>query len=74
VVALLQGLLVVAGAEGSEAAMDPFWTLVQYFGSLKELGRAATFITADIPEFLPTAHRRYGAKDINVDFCAPRRS
>jgi hypothetical protein len=60
VVALLQGLLISAGADAGEKAMDPYWTLVQYFGSLKELGRAATFITADIPEFLPTAHRRYG--------------
>jgi hypothetical protein len=51
-------LLVGAGA--SDEAIDPYWTLVQYFGSLKELGRAATFVTADIPEFLPTMHRRYG--------------
>jgi hypothetical protein len=42
-----------------DEVIDPYWTLVQYFGSLKELGRAATFVTADIPEFLPTMHRRY---------------
>ncbi len=65
VVGLLQGLTLVAGQSAPDEAVDPFWTLVQYFGSLKELGRAATFITADIPEFLPTMHRRYrveGAK------------
>jgi hypothetical protein len=58
VVALQQGALLV-GAEAPDEALDPYWTLVQYFGSLKELGRAATFVTADIPEFLPTMHRRY---------------
>ena len=41
---------------------------MQYFGSLKELGRAATFVKADIPEFLPTMHRRYGlSKDDDPD-------
>ena len=59
VVALQQGAYIVAGDTPDEKALDPYWTLVQYFGSLKELGRAATFITADIPEFLPTMHRRY---------------
>jgi hypothetical protein len=58
VVALLQGVVLAAG-DAPEEALDPYWTLVQYFGSLKELGRAVTFITADIPEFLPTMHRRY---------------
>lgn len=58
VVALQQGAFTVA--QGDEAAIDPYWTLIQYFGSLKELGRAATFVTADIPEFLPTMHRRWG--------------
>lgn len=58
VVALQQGALSGSDAQHDEE-LDPYWTLVQYFGSLKELGRAATFITADIPEFLPTMHRRY---------------
>ena len=58
VVALQQGA-VLSCDEKVDEALDPYWTLVQYFGSLKELGRAATFTTADIPEFLPTMHRRY---------------
>ncbi len=59
VVSLQQGLLLVS--EGApDSAIDPYWTLVQYFGSLKELGRAATFLTADIPEFIPVMHRRFG--------------
>lgn len=59
VVALQQGVALVAAPDTPDASLDPYWTLVQYFSSLKELGRAATFITADIPEFLPTMHRRY---------------
>jgi hypothetical protein len=59
VVALQQGVPLMAGPETPAESLDPYWTLVQYFSSLKELGRAATFITADIPEFLPTMHRRY---------------
>lgn len=59
VVALQQGVTIVRGSGDGDSAIDPYWTLVQYFGSLKELGRAATFLTADIPEFLPTMHRRY---------------
>jgi hypothetical protein len=58
VVALQQGVPIVA-ADAGDSTIDPYWTLVQYFSSLKELGRAATFISADIPEFLPTMHRRY---------------
>ena len=59
VVALQQGLYLL-GQPIEDKWIDPYWTLVQYFGSLKELGRAATFVKAYIPEFLPTMHRRYG--------------
>ena len=59
VVALQQGLFLL-DVPSKEDWIDPYFTLIQYFGSLKELGRAATFIKADIPEFLPTVHRRYG--------------
>lgn len=59
VVALQQGVTLVGGPGTAADVLDPYWTLVQYFSSLKELGRAATFVTADIPEFLPTMYRRY---------------
>ena len=58
IVAMQQGILLVAPPD-EDFAIDPYWTLVQYFGSLKELGHAATFVTADIPEFIPTMHRRF---------------
>lgn len=67
VVALLQGLFMLQGRPADEW-IDPYFTLVQYFGSLKELGRAATFVKADIPEFLPTMHRSYAlSKDDDPD-------
>ena len=59
VAALQQGLFLV-GDDLPDECVDPYFTLVQYFSSLKELGRAATFVKADIPEFLPTMHRSYG--------------
>lgn len=56
--ALLQApkLLDVGNAE----IVDPYWTMMGYFNSLRELGHAATLIRADIREFLNAMWDRIG--------------
>jgi hypothetical protein len=39
-------------AGASESVRDPYWTVLQYFSSLRELGHAATLIEADVPEYM----------------------
>jgi len=50
---LLQGCRTIdLPDEVDESIRDPYWTLVQYFNSLRELGRALTLLQADIPEYM----------------------
>lgn len=44
----------------SAETLDPYWTLMVYFNSLRELGHAATLIRADIREHLNAMWDRLG--------------
>ncbi len=44
------------------SVVDPYWTMMGYFSSLRELGHAATLIRADIREFLSAMWSRLGLR------------
>lgn len=46
--------------EGSPEAIDPWWTLLVFFNSLRELGGAATLFSADTREYLRVILNRHG--------------
>jgi hypothetical protein len=66
--ALLQAVKCVPAP--SPEALNPYWTLMAYFNSLRELGHAATLIRADIREHLNAVWDRLNirkpAKDSNT--------
>lgn len=55
-------------------AVDPYWTMMGYFNSLRELGHAATLIRADIREYLNAMWDRIGLRlDLAEGLGADRR-
>jgi Helicase conserved C-terminal domain len=57
--------------EKDPAKLDPYWTLMSYFNSLRELGHAATLIRADITDYLNAMWDRLQIR--RVDGVDPRR-
>ena len=55
--ALLQAAKVF---DGTAEEVDPYWTLVGYFNSIRELGRAVTIVRAELLEFLNILWHRLG--------------
>lgn len=56
---LLQSCKSIPLPEGTtEEVRDPYWTLVQYFNSLRELGQALTLVEFSIPEYIQTIAKR----------------
>lgn len=59
IAALLQSCRSIPLPTGaSEGTRDPYWTVLEYFNSLRELGHAASLVEADIPEHMWTIARR----------------
>lgn len=54
--ALLQA---VKSIEADDNSKNYYWTILDYYNSLRELGHAATRINADIPEYLSSMWNRY---------------
>ena len=55
------------------AQLDPYWTMMVYFNSIRELGHAATLLRADIPEYMNVIWRRLGFERAWGDTAANRR-
>ncbi len=52
--------LLQAAADLPEELRDPWWTLVAFFNSLRELGSTFSLAHSNIPDYLETLRRRYG--------------
>lgn len=56
--ALLQAPKLLSSRNKRE--IDPYWTMVGYFNTLRDLGRAVTLVRSEIAEFLKITWRRLG--------------
>jgi len=57
---LLQGAVLVPNSREDPATRDPWWTLLAFFNSLRELGSVATLLLADTRDYLRVILDRHG--------------
>jgi hypothetical protein len=57
---LLQYPVIMDILNGDESERDPWWTLLSFFNSLRELGGAATLLVADARDYLRVILNRHG--------------
>ncbi|WEO97180.1 helicase-related protein [Streptomyces sp. FXJ1.172] len=50
--------LLQAAQDAQEDERDPWWTLMAFFNSLRELGNSLSLLQSDIPDYLITINRR----------------
>ncbi|MEU2612154.1 helicase-related protein [Micromonospora sp. NPDC007271] len=53
--------LLQAGMDLPEEKRDPYWTLMVFFNSLRELGTSLSLLQSDIPDYLKVIRNRRGA-------------
>jgi hypothetical protein len=58
--------LLMAPVPFSEEARDPWWTLLTFYNSLRELGGARSLFQSDIPEHIRGMKKRTGADERRV--------
>lgn len=57
---LLQWPVLMEVIDGDESERDPWWTLLSFFNSLRELGGATTLLVADARDYLRVILDRHG--------------
>lgn len=57
------GALLMSPQPLSPRERDPWWTLLAFYNSLRELGGALSLFQADIPEYIRGMKTRYGLKE-----------
>lgn len=55
--------VLAAPLEMDAEARDPWWTLLLFFNSLRELGGTVSLLQSDIPDYLKTIRSRSGGKE-----------
>lgn len=53
--------LLQAGQDLPEAERDPYWTLMVFFNSLRELGTSLSLLQSDIPDYMKVIRNRRGS-------------